>query len=289
MRQALWPEYPLEQLVDEIAPYESTSRIWGLPTQVFVAERDSDRRLCGFIEVSLRPYADACHAPPIAYVEAWYVDEEYRRRSVGRSLVESAQAWAISQGCTEMASDCNADNHVSYRAHQRIGFEPTIGYILFRKPLSEAVQRRGPDLVAIVPYRLSAESAVKWVTDAGAGGIDVFLGTTRQESAPDGRELVALDYEAYTQMAQEQLQELVRKARRRWPIVRLALLHRVGRVALGEPSVIIAVATPHRGHAFEACRFLIDQLKVDVAIWKKEVWDDGSASWVHPGGGTNAE
>ena len=62
-------------------------------------------------------------------------------------------------------------------------------------------------------------------------------------------------------------------------MARLALLHRVGRVAVGQPSVLIAVSTPHRAEAFDACRWLIDTLKAEVAIWKKEVWDDGSTTW----------
>jgi len=66
--------------------------------------------------------------------------------------------------------------------------------------------------------------------------------------------------------------------------VKLALLHRTGRVAIGEPSVLIAVSTPHRGDAFAACRWLIDTLKKDAAIWKKEVWADGSGTWIHPSG-----
>jgi molybdopterin synthase catalytic subunit len=137
------------------------------------------------------------------------------------------------------------------------------------------------DRIVISGQALRADRATEFVTDARAGGIDVFLGTTRAEKASDGRELIALDYEAYEEMAMNQLHELARRARKKWPIIKLAMLHRVGRVELGEPSVIIAVSTPHRADAFEACRFLIDQLKVDVAIWKKEVWQDGSASWVH--------
>ena len=85
-------------------------------------------------------------------------------------------------------------------------------------------------------------------------------------------------------MALNQLQSLAAAARQRWPILKLALLHRIGRVPVGEPSVIIAVSTPHRADAFEACRFLIDELKKDVAIWKKEVWSDGTGTWVHPRG-----
>jgi molybdopterin synthase catalytic subunit len=94
--------------------------------------------------------------------------------------------------------------------------------------------------------------------------------------------LVALDYQAYHEMARRQLADLAAEARRLWPIRKLALIHRVGRVPVGEPSVVIAVSCPHRGEAFDACRWLIDTLKKDVAIWKKEVWADGSGTWVHP-------
>jgi molybdopterin synthase catalytic subunit len=138
------------------------------------------------------------------------------------------------------------------------------------------------DWIEVSAQPLRVDRAVEFVTDPRAGGIDVFLGTTREEKASDGSELVALDYEAYAQMALEQLRALAQRAREKWPIIKLAILHRVGRVELGEPSVIIAVSTPHRADAFDACRFLIDELKVDVAIWKKEIWADGSASWIHP-------
>lgn len=140
------------------------------------------------------------------------------------------------------------------------------------------------DWIEILPGVLTSAAAIEFVTDPASGGIDIFLGTTRAEKSPDGRELIALDYEAYEQMALEQMRALAKRAREKWPIVKLALLHRTGRVALGEPSVVIAVSTPHRGQAFEACRYLIDELKRDIAIWKKEVWTDGSATWVHPGG-----
>ncbi len=138
------------------------------------------------------------------------------------------------------------------------------------------------DQIQLTSEPLDASAAVAFVTDGRAGGIDVFLGITRAETSPDGRELVALDYEAYEQMAGEQLRDLARRAREQWPIVKLALLHRTGRVAIGEPSVLIAVSTPHRGDAFDACRWLIDTLKKDVAIWKKESWSDGAGTWVHP-------
>jgi molybdopterin synthase catalytic subunit len=124
--------------------------------------------------------------------------------------------------------------------------------------------------------------AMDQLLDATAGGIAIFLGCTRAETHADGRRLVALDYEAYQEMAVKQMHDLAAAARSKWPVIKLTMLHRVGRVGLGEPSVLIAVSTPHRGEAFEACRWLIDTLKKDVAIWKKEVWDDGAMSWVDP-------
>lgn len=143
------------------------------------------------------------------------------------------------------------------------------------------------DWVQLQAEPLDVPGAIDFVTSSAAGGIDVFLGTTREEAEPDGagRRLMALDYEAYAEMAVEQMRGLARRARERWPIVRLAVLHRVGRVAVGQPSVLIAVSAPHRAEAFDACRWLIDTLKAEVAIWKKEVWDDGSTTWVGENGG----
>ena len=138
------------------------------------------------------------------------------------------------------------------------------------------------DVIELTARALDVSSAVAHVTDAAAGGIAVFLGTTRAEDDAAKQPLVALDYEAYPEMALEQMRALARSARERWPIARLALLHRTGRVAVSEPSVIIAVASPHRGEAFDACEWLIDTLKKEVAIWKKEVWRDGSGTWVDP-------
>jgi len=136
------------------------------------------------------------------------------------------------------------------------------------------------DWCEILAGPLPSAQAVEFVQDALAGGVAVFLGTTRAETNDAGRSLVALDYEAYGEMAAKQLAELAARAREQWPVIKLVLLHRIGRVGLAEPSVVIAVSTPHRGEAFEACRWLIDTLKAEVAIWKKEVWADGSGTWV---------
>jgi molybdopterin synthase catalytic subunit len=84
-------------------------------------------------------------------------------------------------------------------------------------------------------------------------------------------------------MARKKLEELEQAARDRWPIEGVALVHRVGRVGPGETSVVVAVSTPHRRDAFEACQWLMDRLKEEVPIWKKETWGDGAEEWVHPG------
>src|SRR5438132_14016111 len=107
------------------------------------------------------------------------------------------------------------------------------------------------DLLRIQNEPIDAAEVIRFVADPRAGGIDVFLGTTRSEKHADGRDLLALDYEAYGDMAAKQLRELAAAARRRWPIVKLAIVHRTGRVALAEPSVVIAVSCPHRGAAFD--------------------------------------
>ena len=107
-----------------------------------------------------------------------------------------------------------------------------------------------PDLLALRRLPLDAGEAIAHVTCADAGGIDVFIGTTRAESHPQLGELAALEYDAYEEMALAQIRQITSAARQRWPIARAAVLHRLGRCAVGEPSVVIAVACPHRGEAF---------------------------------------
>jgi molybdopterin synthase catalytic subunit len=114
-----------------------------------------------------------------------------------------------------------------------------------------------------------------------AGAVVLFLGTTRELTA--GRKTVALDYEAYHEMAERQLATLESEARRRWPVLECIIVHRLGRVPPTEASVAIAVSTPHRADAFAAGQWLIDSLKQDVPIWKREQYADGTTEWVHPG------
>ena len=114
-----------------------------------------------------------------------------------------------------------------------------------------------------------------------SGAVVLFLGTVREMTG--GRQTTALEYEAYPEMAEAKLAELESEARRRWPVDRLGIVHRLGDLELGEVSVAIAVSCPHRQEAFDAGRYLIDRLKVIVPIWKKEHFSDGTAEWVHPG------
>ncbi len=136
------------------------------------------------------------------------------------------------------------------------------------------------DVIDIIPDPIDVGGLIAAVADPRAGGIDVFLGTTRAETDSRGRVLAALDYEAYVEMALSQMRDLAARARAQWPIIRLVIVHRTGRVELARPSVLIAVSTPHRAASFEACRWIIDTLKREVAIWKKEIWSDGVESWV---------
>jgi molybdopterin synthase catalytic subunit len=124
----------------------------------------------------------------------------------------------------------------------------------------------------------------------GCGGVVLFLGTVRDLTG--GKVTVALDYEAYPGMAEQKLAEIEAELHQRWPVGALALVHRLGRLKVGEVSVAVAVSCPHRAEAFEACRYAIDRLKEVVPIWKKENWADGASEWVHPnaeGGRRNAE
>ena len=114
-----------------------------------------------------------------------------------------------------------------------------------------------------------------------AGAIVLFLGTTRELTA--GRQTVVLSYEAYREMAERRLAELESEARRRWPLLECIIEHRLGVVPPLEASVAIVVSTPHRSDAFAAGQWLIDSLKHDVPIWKREQWADGTTEWVHPG------
>jgi molybdopterin synthase catalytic subunit len=118
--------------------------------------------------------------------------------------------------------------------------------------------------------------------DPACGGIVSFEGSTRMETDPAHGNLACLEYEAYPSMAMRQMESIAATAREQWNAGRVALFHRLGKVPPGEVSVMIMVACAHRGEAFEACRWLIDELKRDVAIWKRDLFEDGFVRWVEP-------
>ncbi len=111
-----------------------------------------------------------------------------------------------------------------------------------------------------------------------AGGIVTFVGTPRMDAGT--RKVSALFYEAYEPMAEAMLEELIFEAKVRWTLVNVVLKHRLGRVPLGQASVLVQVSAPHRGDAFAAAQFLMDRIKKDIPIWKKEIYEDGNGRWV---------
>ena len=135
--------------------------------------------------------------------------------------------------------------------------------------------------IQLLDAPLNATFCQDYVTNEGAGGIVTFIGTVRNQTK--GKTVVKLDFEAYAPMAISELRKIAEQAKERWPVQRIAIHHRVGTLLVKEIAVIIAVATPHRKAAFEACQYAIDTLKETVPIWKKEFFEDG-AVWVsaHP-------
>ncbi|MBI3838950.1 MAG: molybdenum cofactor biosynthesis protein MoaE [Planctomycetia bacterium] len=136
-------------------------------------------------------------------------------------------------------------------------------------------------MVDITTQSIDTESLLAHVGSPKAGAVVLFLGTTREFTG--GRQTASLDYECYPEMARRKLAQLEAEARARWPLTGCAIVHRIGRLEIGEASVAVAVSTPHRAAAFEAGQWLIDKLKEVVPIWKKENWTNGGSQWVHPG------
>ncbi|MCI0342372.1 MAG: molybdenum cofactor biosynthesis protein MoaE [Planctomycetales bacterium] len=131
----------------------------------------------------------------------------------------------------------------------------------------------------VVEAPIAVSELLAAVSRPGAGAVALFLGTVRDESA--GRRVERILYEAHAPMARAVLERIGREIESRWPGARAAIVHRVGTLALGEASVAVAVSSPHRAEAFEACRHAIERVKADAPIWKKEYGPDGE-EWVEP-------
>ena len=141
----------------------------------------------------------------------------------------------------------------------------------------------GADIYRVVTEPLSPDAIAAEVDDPGAGGIVIFSGVVRNQT--DGRSVKFLEYEAHAPMAEVKMREIGESLRARWSgVKRVVMLHRIGRLEIGEASVLIAISAAHRGDAFEACRYAIDTLKQTVPVWKKEHFEDGEV-WVGLQGG----
>jgi aminoglycoside 6'-N-acetyltransferase I len=135
LRLALWPHLSPEQHRQEIATILSQPEIGTILLCIYPGEE-----ICGFVEVSLRTWAEGCQTSPVGYLEGWYVAEHARGQGVGAQLTLAAEEWARAKGCTEMASDTELDNHVSQIAHQHLGYELVERLACFRKSLIPPAQ-----------------------------------------------------------------------------------------------------------------------------------------------------
>lgn len=141
-------------------------------------------------------------------------------------------------------------------------------------PARQPARRGRYTHAAIVRERIDAESLVEGIKQPEDGAAVVFEGIVRNNTR--GRRTLYLDYEAYEEMALKQMEELAEQALSQFKVRDVAIVHRLGRLEIGETSVLMVVASAHRGAAFDACRWLIDTLKRTVPIWKKEYFDDGA-------------
>ncbi|HUL44219.1 MAG TPA: molybdenum cofactor biosynthesis protein MoaE [Bacteroidota bacterium] len=132
-------------------------------------------------------------------------------------------------------------------------------------------------MIEIVRKPIDLFKVYESIVDPTAGGIDIFVGTTRNNA--EGKKVLSLEYEAYEPMALREMESIAANARRIWEVIRISIVHRIGAVDVGEASIAIAVSAAHRREAFEACRYIIDTVKTTVPIWKKERFTD-SESWV---------
>ncbi|MBM4367523.1 MAG: molybdenum cofactor biosynthesis protein MoaE [Deltaproteobacteria bacterium] len=132
-------------------------------------------------------------------------------------------------------------------------------------------------MIAVVDQAIDSRAVADAVRDRRHGAVLVFEGVARDHH--DGKQVVSLFYEAYVPMALREMEAIAVDTRARWPGVSVAMVHRTGPCAIGEPSVVIAVGAAHRGEAYEASRHAIDELKLRVPVWKREHYADGSA-WI---------
>ena len=136
-------------------------------------------------------------------------------------------------------------------------------------------------MISLTRDPIDVSQLTESVRSPACGAVVLFLGSVREMTGD--RRTLRLGYEAYPEMAEATMMDLETQARTRWPLHEVQIAHRLGVLELGDISVAVAVSSPHRADAFDACRWLIDRLKEVVPIWKQEHWADGTTEWVHPG------
>ncbi|GAC1417434.1 MAG: molybdenum cofactor biosynthesis protein MoaE [Candidatus Velthaea sp.] len=132
---------------------------------------------------------------------------------------------------------------------------------------------------ALVELPIALESLVARVRTDACGAVVTFLGVVRETSAGDERSVEAIHYDAYPAMALPEMETIAAEARERFGPLEIAIVHRVGDLKLGEASIGVAVAAPHRGPAFDACQYAMDEIKSRVAVWKQERYRGGGTAW----------
>jgi len=132
--------------------------------------------------------------------------------------------------------------------------------------------------IRITRYPINPARVLALVGDKAAGGAVLFVGTIRRRS--EEKTVEELTYEVYRGMAERRMQEIEDMVRQKWPVVKIAMVHRYGRLKVGEVSVAVAVSCEHRAEAFEACRYAIDTIKGTLPMWKKERFKGGVQKWV---------
>ncbi len=217
---------------------------------------------------------DSCEVPEGATVST--VWEALKQEHPALIEVERSLAFAVAQEYVDGDHPLHDNDELAF-------IPPVSGGVLTAGRLSCRVTQG--------PIRLDELTA--FVADPGAGAMATFVGTTRDTN--EGRRVIRLEYECYPGMAEREMEKIGQEVLERWPVKKVAMLHRLGRVDVGEASVAIAVSSSHRHAAFEACHYAINQLKETVPIWKKERYEGGEV-WIgsqtgqtgsfHPSGST---
>lgn len=205
------------------------------------------------------------------------VEVEMAKGATGRDLLEAlTQMYPKFQSLARSLKLALNHEYVPWESEIRPGDE-----IALIPPVSGGASRddvaKDEPFVEVTGQVLSTDEYQARVSAPECGAVALFVGIVREFTGD--RQTVSLKYEAYGAMAEKEMKKLADEIVQKWPEARVALGHRVGNLGIGEASVIVAVATPHRDAAFEAARYGIDTLKERVPIWKKEVWSDGE-EWV---------